>query len=279
MAAGTTVAVDIPGIQSHFSARDARVYLPPAWFASHAPHLPSLILLAGVPGGPTDWTNDGNADLIANGFASSHGGVAPIIVMPDATGQQNGDSECVNSTRYGDVETYLTVDVPAYVRAVFRAGSGPKSLAVAGASAGGTCSTVLALRHPAQFQTFASFSGFTTPTYLNDTIDQSLPILYDGSAADYLAYDPLTLLARQQYAASGAWFEAGTSDAQPWSAAQTLAAASRHAGMEEVCQLGIPGGHSWSVWKQALTTALPWLSYRMGLIPRPAEPATRCQSA
>ena len=26
--------------------------------------------------------------------------------MPDATGQTSGDSECVNSTRFGKVETY-----------------------------------------------------------------------------------------------------------------------------------------------------------------------------
>ena len=124
VSAGTTVSVDIPPTVSHFDARTARVYLPPAWFASTSRKLPILMLLPGVPGGPTDWTDDGKADLIANDFASHHNGLAPIIVMPDVTGQESGDSECVNSSKYGNAETYLTVDVPTFVRATFRAAAG-----------------------------------------------------------------------------------------------------------------------------------------------------------
>jgi S-formylglutathione hydrolase FrmB len=278
VATGTTVTVDIPPTHSNFQARAARVYLPPAWFASSAPRLPALILLPGVPGGPNVWTDDGYADDIANNFAGLHDRVAPIIVMPDPTGHEQADSECVNSSRYGNAETYLTVDVPDYVRATFRAAAGPNSLAVAGLSAGGTCSTTLALRNPEIFRTFASFSGFTTPTYLDDSIAKSIPILYGGSEAAYLAHAPLTLLAQRTYPASAAWFEAGTSDREPWEAVRQLAAASRQAGMEEVCLLGIPGEHTWAVWQQSFTSALPWLSARLGLTPPPDEPPGTCTS-
>jgi S-formylglutathione hydrolase FrmB len=278
LSAGTTVSVDIPATQSGFDARAALVYLPPDWFTPGALPLPMLMLLPGVPGGPTVWTEDGAADLIANGFVS-HGGVAPIIVMPDATGADDNDSECVNSSRFGDVETYLTVDVPAYVRSVFRAASGPQSLAVAGLSAGGTCSTVLALRNPGIFQTFASFSGFDTPTYLDDTVAESVPILYAGSEAAYLAHDPMTLLAHNKYPMMAAWFEAGTGDHQPWADAQQLAAASRQAGMAEVCLIGIPGGHSWEVWQESFSSALPWLSARLGLASSATPAAGRCPAA
>jgi S-formylglutathione hydrolase FrmB len=278
IATGTTVTVDIPATRSHFRARPARVYLPPAWFEPAAPRLPALILLPGVPGGPNVWTDDGYADRVANNFAGLHDGVAPIIVMPDATGHEQADSECVNSARYGNAETYLTVDVPDYVRNTFRAATGPNSLAVAGLSAGGTCSTTLALRNPEIFPTFASFSGFATPTYLDDSIAKSIPILYGGSEAAYLAHDPLTLLAQRTYPASAAWFEAGTSDREPWGAARLLAAASRQTGLEEVCLLGIPGGHTWAVWQQSLISALPWLSARLGLTPPPAEPPGTCAS-
>ncbi len=276
LAAGTTVTVDIPATRSGFDAREARVYLPPDWFRIGGSPLPTLILLPGVPGGPTVWTEDGDADLIANRFASQHGGAAPIIVMPDATGSDDADSECVNSSRFGQVETYLTVDVPAYVRSAFRAASGPGSLAVAGLSAGGTCSTVLALRNPGLFPTFASFSGFSTPTYLDDTIAESIPVLYEGSEAGYLSHDPMTLLAHHRYPTTAAWFEAGTDDHQPWTDAQSLAAASRKAGMPEVCLMGIPGGHDWEVWRQSLSAALPWLSGRLGLTPAPASPPAGC---
>jgi S-formylglutathione hydrolase FrmB len=277
--AGTTVRVEIPATSSGFQAREARVYLPPAWFAPAAPRLPALILLPGEPGGPTDWTDDGNADGIANDFARDHDGVAPIIVMPDPTGQEDADTECINSTRFGEAETYLTVDVPAYVRAAFRAASAPGSLAIAGASAGGTCATVLSLRHPTVFQVFASFSGFATPTYEDDTVTESVPILYDGSQAAFLAHDPLTMLDQNRYPLTSAWFEAGTSDGQPWADARKLAAASRQAGMAEVCLVGVSGGHTWKVWQQSFETALPWLSLRLGLLTKPPETPAQCSPA
>jgi S-formylglutathione hydrolase FrmB len=275
-ATGTTVTVNIPPTRSHFQARPARVYLPPVWFAAARPRLPTLILLPGVPGGPTEWTDSGYADEIANDFAAGHGGTAPLIVMPDPTGQQHADSECVNSARYGNAETYLAVDIPDYMRAAFRAGTGARSLAVAGLSAGGTCSTTLGLRNPGIFPTFASFSGYATPTYLDDSIAKSIDILYGGSELEYQAHDPLTLLADQQYPDSAAWFEAGTSDQQPWAAARTLAAAARQAAMSEVCLFGVPGGHTWTVWEQAFSSALPWLSARLGLIPAPPAPLEQC---
>ena len=81
---------------------------------------------------------------------------------------------------------------------------------MAGLSAGGTCSTVLALRNPRLFPTFASFSGFATPTYLDDTVAESVPVLYDGSEAAYLAHDPDDPAGPQQYPDTAAWFEAGT---------------------------------------------------------------------
>jgi S-formylglutathione hydrolase FrmB len=273
---GSTVTVAIPPTRSGFRARDALVYLPPIWFSAAAPQLPVLLLLPGEPGGPTDWTDDGEADTIAGAFAAMHAGVAPIIVMPDATGQEDADSECINSSRYGNAEIYLTVDVPAYVRATFRAATGPGTLAVAGASAGGTCSTTMALRDPDIFPTFASFSGYATPTYKNETVAESLPILYDGSEAAYLAHDPLSLLKSRTYPASGAWFEAGMGDHAPWAAARELADAARQAAMEDVCLRGIQGGHTWAVWRRSLTDALPWLSARLGLTPRPQPPSADC---
>jgi S-formylglutathione hydrolase FrmB len=276
--AGTTVTVQIPPTHSQFQARDALVYLPPVWFTTPAPRLGTLILLPGVPGGPTDWTDDGDADTIANEFAADHGGVAPIMVMPDATGVEEGDSECVNSTKYGNVETYLTADVPAYMRATFRAATGPDSLAVAGASAGGTCATTMSLRNPGVFPTFAAFSGFATPTYLDDTVKESIPILYEGSEAAYLAHDPRTLLEQHQYPNGGAWFEAGTGDSQPWADVRILAAASRRAGMQ-VCLVGIPGGHTWEVWQQSLTASLPWLSGRLGVTAPPDPLPSGCTPA
>src|SRR3954469_13377515 len=86
-------------------------------------HLPVLMLISGTPGVPFDWLRGGGALALANAWAISHGGDAPIMVLPDANGSSWGDTECVDGPR-GRAETYLTVDVPAFLRARFDAARG-----------------------------------------------------------------------------------------------------------------------------------------------------------
>ena len=101
----------IPPTLSGFRARLAQVYLPPAYFTSPRPHLPVIELLHGTPGSPEDWTRAGHADVSADRWATAHGGLGPIIVMPDPNGRWDADTECVDGTQ-GRAETYLAEDVP-----------------------------------------------------------------------------------------------------------------------------------------------------------------------
>src|SRR5262249_6723401 len=144
---GSIVHVPIPGPASGFVARDAYIYVPPAWFSSPVPQLPVLMMLHGVPGGPENWLQAGQADQVIDPFAAANGGKAPILVMPDLSGDENNDTECTDSPR-GNSETYLTTDVPEYMHSNFSVATGPGSMGVAGFSAGGFCALMLPLRHP-----------------------------------------------------------------------------------------------------------------------------------
>jgi S-formylglutathione hydrolase FrmB len=159
---GVVVQLPIPGTRSGFDERDAVVYVPPAWFDRPRPALPVLMLLHGSPGFPSDWTRAGDADLTADAFARTHAGLAPILVLPDANGSFLADSECLDGA-HGNIETYLTEDVPAFVVDRFGASDDPERWAIGGASMGGMCAMMLALRHPDRFRTFADFSGFVGP--------------------------------------------------------------------------------------------------------------------
>lgn len=270
---GVVITVNIPPTASHFATRPAYVYLPPAWFAKVTPSLPTLVLLPGEPGSASDWTADGDADNTADAFAAAHHGVAPIIVMPDPNGIHTVDSECVNS-QFGNAETYLVDDVPAFVRREFSASRAPGSLAIGGLSAGGTCSVMLALRHPSLYPTFASFSGFASPQYQNTSQAETIDVLFGGSEADFAAHDPAQVLQTAHFSGLAGWFEVGNQDTQPLQAAHNLQPAALKAGIA-TCILVRPGGHDFDLWSQALIDAFPWLSWRLGLIPEPAhEPAT-----
>ena len=181
------------------------------------------MLLPGEPGSASDWSGDGNADNTADAFAQAHHGLAPIIVMPDPDGYLTTDSECVNS-RFGNAETYLVDDVPAFVRAEYHASEAPGSLAIGGLSAGGTCSVMLALRHPQVYPTFASYSGFASPQYQDTTRAETIDTLFGGSEDSFAAHDPAQILRTGQFDGLAGWFEVGDQDAGPLDGRPTPAA-------------------------------------------------------
>jgi S-formylglutathione hydrolase FrmB len=282
---GTVVPLAIPGTASGFVAQPAQVYLPPAWSAPHQAPLPVVMLLHGTPGDPTDWVEGGRAQATADAWAAKHDGVAPVLVMPDINGSTTGDTECVDSP-LGRVETYLTVDVPAAVRANLGTLPPGPGWAIAGLSEGGTCAIMLALRHPDLFPTFGDFSGLAGPRVGETNADTASTVseLFGGSAEEFAAHEPADLLANRQFPRLGGWFQVGALDAEPLAAIQQLAPLAAAAGID-TCLVVMPNGeHTFDVWSAAFRNSLPWLAQRVGLAPvsstatatcPPQAPATR----
>ena len=255
---GVLVRRTIPGGASGFHARDAMVYVPAA-ARQGAAKLPVIELLHGTPGAPTSWVHGANLPAILDAFADTHGGRAPIVVMPDINGTARGDTECVRDPDGADVEQYLTVQVRDYVIANFPAAASPQQWSVVGLSEGATCAVMLALRHPDAYTVFGEFSGLARPT-VGDTDDpvRTTAELFHGSSAAYAAHDPVHLLATNRYPALSGWFEAGESDTATLRAEKQLVPLARDAGID-VRASHVPGGHEWSVWISSLHEMLPWL--------------------
>jgi enterochelin esterase-like enzyme len=267
---GVTVSVAIPPTQSHFNARDAYIWLPPAWFGAAQPELPILELAHGTPGSPSDWTRAAYADQSANDFAEHHNGMAPILVMPDINGSLTGDSECVNSKLVGNVETYLTKDVLNYMKKDFNANVSPGHVATAGYSEGGTCASSLALANPDIYHAFADYSGYTDLTYQADSVPATIQTLFGGSSSDFNAHDPVVLIKSKHYSNMSGWFASGQQDEPSLSDMKALAAAAPAAGISTCLQLK-PGAHSFQYWQVAFQDSLPWLSWKVGLTPEPKD--------
>jgi S-formylglutathione hydrolase FrmB len=280
-ATGQVVPLTVPPTASNFSARQAQVYLPPAWFATQRPALPVVMLLHGEPGDPSDWTDGGEAAATANAWAAQHHGVAPVLVMPDINGSLTADTECVDSP-VGNAETYLTVDVPAAVQQRFGTPPPGRSWALAGLSEGGTCAIMLALRHPDLFSTFGDFGGLSGPRVgESDTdTDPTVAELFGGSREEFAAHEPADLLAtgKPAFRALGGWFEVGGDDGDPLAAAQKLAPLAAAAGIS-TCLVIVPdGGHTFDVWSAAFRRSLPWMAARLGLVPATPQATAGCQT-
>jgi enterochelin esterase-like enzyme len=264
---GYTVHVSIPGTASGFDAREAYVWLPPAFFADPAPALPVLLMIHGTPGAPEDWLVGGRAGQVADDFAADHQGLAPILVAPDASGDDFTDTECVDSSR-GQVETYLTTDVPDFVDDTFGTRPGSASWGVAGLSMGGYCALALSLRHPDRFGAFGDYSGLAQPAL--DPPDDALGDLFGGDQQAMDAHDPTRILATARFPQLAGWFEVGADDSDPRAAIEAVSAQASEAGIA-TCVLVRPGGHDFGLWHQAFEDSLPWLSQHLGLVTGPVD--------
>jgi S-formylglutathione hydrolase FrmB len=274
---GAVVPLTIPGTASGFVARPAQVYLPPAWSSPRQGPLPVVVLLHGTPGDPTDWVQQGRAQATADSWAKGHGGVAPVLVMPDSNGTFTGDTECVDSP-LGRVETYLTVDLPAAVQANLGTVAPGPGWAIAGLSEGGTCAIMLALRHPDLFATFGDFSGLAGPRVGETNADTAPTIaaLFGGSDRDFAAHEPADLLSGTRFPLMGGWFQVGALDAEPLAATQQLAPLAAGAGIA-TCLVVMPdGAHTFDVWSTAFRRSLPWMAQRLGLVPASPAAAASC---
>ena len=260
---GTVGYVTIPGTVSHFAARSAVVYLPPAALVAGAPRLPMLELLSGQPGGPSNLITSGAMASILDQFAAAHHGLAPIVVVPDQLGSPQLNPMCVDSV-LGNSATYLTVDVTNWITHHLHVLPSGANWAIGGFSQGGTCSIQLGTKYRGLFGSILDIAGELAPHH--GSIPATIASAFGGSAAQYHAATPLSLLA------SGApWtdtlgiFVIGQNDARFGVASSAVSKAAEAAGMT-MHHLVSPGtAHDWKTVQFGIRTAMPLLGDRWGL--------------
>lgn len=258
---GRLGTVTIPAATSGFAARDALVYLPPAALVDDAPALPVVIALSGQPGSPVDMFASGRLDRAMDAYAGAHHGLAPIVVVPDQLGAPEDNPMCVDSP-LGNSASYLTVDVPAWIRQHLRVQPARASWAILGFSEGGTCAAQLGSGHPDLFGSLVDISGEVAPTIGADTVQDA----FDGSQAEYAAAFPAALMeARQPYADTTALFCAGADDAQYRPQVEQVEAAARAAGMTTRISASPGTAHDWGTVQWCVGDALPTLGARLGI--------------
>ena len=260
---GTVGSVTIPGTVSHFAARSAVVYLPPAALVAGAPRLPVLEMLSGQPGGPSNLITSGALATILDRFAAAHHGLAPIVVVPDQLGSPQLNPMCVDSV-LGNSATYLTVDVTNWITHHLHVLPSGADWAIGGFSQGGTCSIQLGTKYRALFGSILDIAGELAPHH--GSIPATIASAFGGSAAEYTAATPLSLLASgAPFTDTLGIFVIGQNDARFGVASSTVSQAAEAAGMT-MHHLVSPGtAHDWKTVQFGIRTAMPLLSDRWGL--------------
>lgn len=257
---GQVYSIKIPGLVSHFNARTSYVYVPPIDLGKVQIPLPVIVLTAGFPGIPSNWLGSGIANTL-NNFAKQHHGITPLVFMVDNTGALSNDTECVNSPR-GNLETYLTVDVPNYIKSHYNVASSPSHWAIGGLSMGGMCSMMLTLRHPNVYSNFIDLGGEAGPILggRQATID----LLFHGSVKAWARHQPSLLLLHKKFPTVGGFFGVGKNDNSVLiSNLKGLYQESKKSRINSIFY-EIPGSHTFLVWHKLFQASLPWVSHRIG---------------
>ncbi|MFH9351511.1 alpha/beta hydrolase-fold protein [Kitasatospora sp. NPDC017646] len=258
---GTVSVVPIPGTRSGFKARDAYVYLPPAYQATPRPMLPVVVMLSGQPGVPGDWVLAGQINEALDAFAAQHGGLAPIVVMPDQLGSTWANTLCLDS-KIAKVQTYLAVDVPNWIQRNLQAASGRKSWAIGGASMGGTCALQLGVNAPDVYGIVLDMSGQEEPTL--GTRADTVKAAFGGDGAKFDAVDPLHVMARRRFPDTSVALVVGETDTEFRPQMEKVYQAVQAAGMKAKFEL-MPGSHGWVVFRPGIVQQIPWLAQQTGL--------------
>ncbi|RKT17685.1 S-formylglutathione hydrolase FrmB [Streptomyces sp. 1114.5] len=258
---GTVSVVPIPGARSGFKARDAYVYLPPAYQANPRPLLPVVVMITGQPGIPGDWVLSAQINEALDAYAAEHGGLAPIVVMPDQLGSTWANTLCLDS-KIAKTQTYLAVDVPNWIHQNLQTATGRNTWAIGGASMGGTCALQLGVNAPDVYGTVLDMSGQLEPTL--GSREQTVKAAFGGDGKKFDAVDPLHVMARRKFPDTNVALLVGETDEEFRPQMEKVNQAVQAAGMKSKFEL-MPGGHGWVVFRPGIAQQIPWLAQQTGL--------------
>jgi pimeloyl-ACP methyl ester carboxylesterase len=252
---GRLLTYRVRGVTSDLVA-PVTVWLPPDYAAQVARghRLPVIEAFSGYPGSTLQWFHSMALPSIYQAQVAAHRLRDAVVVSPSTEIPPGTDTECVDGGPGGpQVERFLTVDVPAWVRQHFAVVPRRTSWATLGLSAGGWCAAMAALRHPAQYGAAVVMGGYFVPDF-----SAGYRPLAPGSAAGY----DLVRLEQRRRPPVALWLETSRKDrlSYPSSAAFLRAVAPPTAVDATVLR---DGGHRLSLWRPMLGSALDWVGARI----------------
>ncbi|MEO7983735.1 MAG: alpha/beta hydrolase family protein [Bacteroidota bacterium] len=180
-----------------------------------------------------------------------------MIVCPDgATSSWYFDSPVDPAMKY---ETYIGVEVPAYIESHYRAIKDRKARAITGLSMGGHGGLFLGFRHAGLFGACGSMSGGVDLNYLRNKFDVSKRIGDTIAYADnWKKYSVINIIENYPKDSLAIIIDCGTQD---------IFYNNNHALHDKMLKLKIPheyierpGKHEWAYWRNAIRYQLLFFS-------------------
>lgn len=187
--AGPIMLTTLSGKKSGVSAK-VWTWVPPQYNDPKYAHygFPVVILYAGgQSAGYNTWT-DNQLPIEEEDAQLAHAGQASpfILIMPvqNLNSNESKSLDCSDIPGQPKMGTWMSQDVPDFVKANFRTLKSRDGWAMMGASTGAFCSAKLALQHPDQFKAAVPIDGYWDPD----------SPLWKGHEPERLANSPLVLV-------------------------------------------------------------------------------------
>jgi enterochelin esterase-like enzyme len=249
---GQVVSFTVQGQASHIDL-PVYAYLPPG-YDTETRRLPVVEALDGFPGSPLVWLRSLLAPAMLDREIAAHRIPPMVVVFPTQTQTAHRDLECVDAVGGPQMDTFLTVDVPAAVQRQFKVRTDPAGWGLIGYSTGGFCAVNLAMRHPDRYAAAASLSG-----YFSAITDRTTGDLYRGSPKTREENSPLRRVTSTPVAPLALYLATAQDDRPGYLQLRHFASAARPPIRLTTATLPI-GGHSRKVWRQMEGPAFDWLA-------------------
>lgn len=262
---GEVRKVNIPATASHFEARKALVYLPPAVLATtkHKPALPVILMMSGQPGSPGRVFAAGGIQTMMDDYAQHHGGLAPIVIAADQLGDDSHNTLCVDSPVYGNALTYLTKDVVDWVETNLPAAQQAQDWAIAGFSQGATCSLQIGANHPDLFGTIIPTGSELKPT--NGSESSMISRFFHGDRTAYEKQIPVNAIRNHAPSNQTLVIGAGERDRESVRNIERIASVAQQAGMRVTAVESLGNAHDWHAVQDTLRYGLAVFGCNTGL--------------
>ncbi|XTR52835.1 alpha/beta hydrolase-fold protein [Pseudarthrobacter sp. So.54] len=129
-----------------------------------------------------------------------------MVVVVDPNGSSAGNTLCMDS-RIAQADTFLAVDVPAWINRTLEVDPDPRLWAAGGFSFGATCALQMVTRHPDVYGSALAFSSEREPALAKER-DKTIAVAFGGDAEAFDRQTPLRLMMDRRFDGHAIYFGA-----------------------------------------------------------------------
>lgn len=244
------LTAEVTGSHSHLH-QHVKVYLPKGYDPSKRGGYPVIVAMHGFPGNTESFKAVGDFYTDIDHAVATGKMLAPIVVVPAINPETSFDSECVDSARGPKVLTWVSEDLPDWVRHNLNAATNRSAWATWGYSFGGYCAVSTAMHQPHTFGAAVAFQPYFRPDFGQEyrPFTKASPEYRDADLVRRASESPVPV---------AVWLMTSQQDPLSYPSTREFVDAARSP-LSVTAVIGKGGGHRMQVWARKVPNSFEWM--------------------